>query len=70
MSDRVPVVVARGVVLQPGLDANGQPSGAVPWIEFGPGDTVILAADEAARLQQSGALVSTSMGFRRNIRPA
>jgi hypothetical protein len=67
MSDLIAAVVARGVILQPGRDANGALHWATQWIEYPEGSTVMLPADEVARLQQIGALVNTSMGVRRNI---
>jgi hypothetical protein len=65
--DLVAAVVKRGVVLAPGLDQNGVEHWATKWVEHYPGDTVMLPAAEVARLQQIGALLSTSMGYRRTI---
>jgi hypothetical protein len=67
MSDLIAAVVARGVILQPGRDANGALHCATQWIEYGPGSTVMLPADEVARLQQIGALASPPVSHRRTI---
>ena len=66
MSNLVGAVVARGVILQLGLDQNGQPSWAVPWVEYPPGSIVTLPQDEVDRLRQSGALVGLPIADRRN----
>jgi hypothetical protein len=70
MTDLVSCVVQRGVVLQPGVDQNGIPHWAAPgsWVQYGPGDTVMLPPAEADRLRQLGVLAAVPqlMALRRN----
>lgn len=67
MSDMIPAIVKTGVVLRPGRDANGVEHWSAPWIEYYPGDTIMLPADELAHLQRVGAVVSPPPVTRRMI---
>ena len=66
MSELIRATVARGTVIGCGVNAHGQPSYAVPSVEYGPGAEVWLPVDEVARLRLSGALVREPVADRRN----
>jgi hypothetical protein len=70
MTDLVSARVVRGTILQPGRDQNGVEHWSAPWIEYGPGSTVMLPPDEFNRLHLSGALASPPIGHRGRNAPA